>query len=46
MDLIGCSSNDHQNDSSEGSHDARKINSTVKEAFVNHGMSFLDIYYR
>lgn len=36
MDLIGCSSNVHQNDSSEGSHDARKNNSTGKEAFVNH----------
>ncbi|AES81911.2 DUF4050 family protein [Medicago truncatula] len=36
MDLIGCSSNAHQNDSSKGSNDARKNNLTGKEAFVNH----------
>lgn len=44
MDLIGCSSNAHQNDSSKGSNDARKNNSTGKETFVNHVMSFSDIY--
>ncbi|GAU20327.1 hypothetical protein TSUD_338080 [Trifolium subterraneum] len=35
MELIGCSSNAHQGDSSEGSRDANENSLTGKEAYVN-----------
>ncbi|XP_027353410.1 uncharacterized protein LOC113863856 [Abrus precatorius] len=36
MELIGSSSNAHQNHSSESSHDASKENLTEKEVYANH----------
>jgi hypothetical protein len=45
MEPSSCSSNAHQGDSSGGSRDAGENSLTGKEAYVNHGISFSDIYY-
>jgi len=44
MELTGSGSNSDLNYTLGVSHDASKNNFTGKEAFVNHGMSFSDIY--